>query len=175
MSSVPWWALSPNPISFAIYGAMALYGAYKLKPLNNRDWLGKFLSSFFIVGIVALSYDLLWTVDQALVFGHLYPNDLAELFILVNLKLSYLALCWLESYKLFQVKGPLELRNLFFIFFFIPPLILLFHFAPDPSWTDWTYGLRYGYDNWLLVYVGGMWQKALQVLVFWGLWRKHKR
>jgi len=177
LNPVPWWALSPGPLTISIYTIMAFYGAYRFnktsKLLGAMDWVRCTYKCAFIVGLVVLPFDLIWTVDEALVFGHLYPGDLAELFPLFNMKLAVWILCWIESYKFFGDKGPLEKRNLMFMIVFVFYLTAHFWLAPDPSWTDYTYAIRHGYDNVLLSWLFGPVGKSLQVGVYYGIWKKN--
>lgn len=175
MIEIPWWAYSPSPFTFVFWGILALYGCTKLKPRNRREWIGYLATSAFIVGLVVLPFDILWTVHQALTFGHLFPQDLAELMPLFNIKLLVWILCLYECRKLFRPKSHLNATNLFDLSLYIPLLVIWFTLAPDPSWTDWTFAWRFGYDTTRIIQsfmISHGVAKALQALIFVKLWKK---
>lgn len=175
MIGLPWWIHSPSPFTFFFWFLLALYGIHKLKPKTRREWITTFCVSAFIVGLVVLPFDLLWTVHQAFTFGHLHPQDLAELLPLFNLKLMIWVLCLYESRKLFKGKSYLEPLNLVFLSLYYPLLIVWFRLAPDPSWTDWTYAWRFGFGTQRILeafFISHVIAKLVQAIIYVGLWKK---
>lgn len=173
MITLPWWAYSPSPFTFVFWFLLALYGCRKLKPKTLKEWVSAFSISAFVVGLVVLPFDILWTVHQALTFGHLHPLDLAELLPLFNVKLVIWVVCVYESINLFGTTGKLRTENMFFLILYVPLLLVWFSLAPDPSWTDWTYALRFGFDSNRVVeafLISHGFAKFVQAVIFVKLW-----
>jgi len=177
MIEIPWWAFSPSPFTFAVWFFLAMYGFFKFHPKSLRDGILAFSTSAFVVGLTVLPFDLLWTISQALTFGHLHPLDLAELLPLFNLKLVVWILCLYECRNLFRPKGHLIRDNLFLLALYIPFLIFWFKLAPDPSWSDWTYAWRFGYGTARIIeafFISHIFGKVLQAIIYINLWKDQK-
>jgi len=175
MIEVPWWAHSPSPFTFAFWGVLALYGYKKFYPDNLREKIGALSTSAFVVGLTVLPFDLLWTIHQALTFGHLHPGDLLELLPLFNLKIIVLMLCFYECRGLFN--KYLERDHLFLLSIYVPLLIYWFLLAPDPSWTDWTFAWRFGFGTRRVIeafFISHILAKSIQAIIYVSLWKKQK-
>lgn len=180
MIEIPWWVKSPSPYTFIFWILLGLYGCYKLKPKGLRDWIVKFSTCAFVVGLVILPFDLLWTINQALTFGHLHPSDLAELLPLFNLKLILWIVCLYECRNMFKEKQSLKLMELFYLVLYIPFMMVWFTLAKSPSWTDWTYAFRFGCPGCVRdiiiksFFISHVLGKTLQGAIYLNLWKRGK-
>lgn len=162
-------------MTLAFWFLLAFYGCKKLKPKTRKEWVTAFSISAFVVGLVVLPFDILWTVHQALTFGHLFPQDLAELLPLFTAKLVVWIVCAYETKYLFGVQGKLRTEHLFFLILYVPLLLIWFQLAPDPSWTDWTFAWRFGFGGQRVVeafLISHVLAKFVQGVIYVKLWWK---
>lgn len=172
MNEVPWWALSPSPMTCLYWSILAFYGAYKLGSNSKREWIKNFCESAFLLGIVILTYDTVWQLGQWFKFGYLHPEEIITVRNTLIRNASVFSLCALSSWKLSLKTNLIQFKGIFFIL--VPILSLSFRFlvAPDPSWTDFTYGLRFGGSlPWWYEFLSGVPDKGSLAITFMNLWK----
>ena len=182
MIEVPFWARSPSPFTIAFWILLALWGNLQIKGkviYKRFPRLVGLTDSALVVGLVAFSFDAIWVFCQVCKFGQLYPADIPEMYRCLARDFLLFFLCLiLVSYSLIKkkvigmTKITVVLLFLEYAFFFI-----WFVLAPDPSWTDWTYAIRYGYSGSRVVEaftISHTIGKFIQGLIFISLWRKDK-
>ena len=181
MIDVPFWVKSPSPFTLIFWLVLALWGNLHIKgkiKYKRFPLLAGLTDSIFVVGLMAFSYDTLWVVCQGLKFGSLYPADLFDLFKSLLRNLGFLGLCTVYCYPLFK-KKIIGIKKITLILLGIEVVYfgLWFMFAPNISWTDWTFAIRYNFPNdrvvqaFIISHVIG---KLIQGLIFISLWRTEK-
>ena len=176
MNPIPWWVRSPSPFTLLFWGILALYGTLQFKPTTKREYLSAFGTSAFILGLVVLPFDALWCLFQGLRFAYLHPEGILILSLCLVRDIVGSVWCYAETMNHFGVKGKLQKKGLLKLLVFVPYFIIFFLVAPDPSWTDWTYALRFGYGNLraLHSYLLGVPMKIVQAFIYIKLWKKQK-
>lgn len=173
MSVVPWWALSPSPMTLTFFGILSFYGAYKLKSATVRGWIGNFAESAFVLGLVIMPFDSSWQIFQWLKWGFLYPRESQMVINVLIRNTAIFSLCLLSSWKLSEKTNRVILKNTVFVLIPILILILKFAVALDPGWTDWTYPMRFESSSpWQLSYLIGLIDKVCLAGVYVNLWKK---
>lgn len=176
MNTVPWYLGSPSVMTIGFYGLLSLWGALRFKPHSFKQWCAAISDAVFILGLVVLPMDLMWSSFQEVRFQSLFPQDIS-LIVAINRDIIALFLCYLLTRKFFKADGILNWKSLLQLTIYIEYFTFHFIMAPDPSWTDYTYGIRFGYpiQQIVLQYVlCGIPSKALQGLIYYGLWKKPK-
>ena len=143
---VPWWALSPSPFTVAMYAGLAVYGAHQIKDVEYRSfpWFMRWVQAGLVLGQIVLQSDLVWCLMCLVRFGDLYPSAVPQLVFCILRDLVGYWFCVVSVPKLEGRYGSskwttgLWVLNVVFLFTW-------FHLAPDPSWTDWTYAIKYDY------------------------------
>lgn len=146
MSDVPWFALSPSPLSLSIYVVMILYAAYKIKKFYpDRRLILRLTDGFFLTGLTTLSFDSIWIIFSALRWGSLFPwKDVFQLILCFGRNISGLILCILLVLWLFH-GGVVKVRRSTILIYAINVIYLAiwFSFSISPAGTDWTYAIRH--------------------------------
>ncbi len=170
--AVPWWALSPSPMTLAFYSVLAFYGAYKLGSRTKWEWVTNFAESAFLIGVVILPFDSCWQLFQWFKFGYLYPEEVVMVGNVLIRNVSVLSLCLLSSWKLSDRTLLIDLKKGVFVLLPIVFLLLNFLFLSDPGWTDWTYGMRFASSaSWVLSYLSSLPIRFMLGFVFVALWK----
>lgn len=174
MIKVPWYARSPSPMTLIFWGILALYGTIQFKPKTVREYLGAFGNAVFILGLIVLPFDALWCIFQGLRFAYLHPEGILILGLCLLRDIVGSVWCYSESFHHFGVKGRLQKKGLLKLLVFVPYFIIFFLVAPDPSWTDWTYAIRFDYGNQRIItsYLLGIPMKIVQAFIYVKLWKK---
>lgn len=179
MNEVPFWARSPSPFTFVFWILLALWGNLHIRGKIQYKRFQRVMSvidSIFVVGLIALSYDSLWIVFQAIRFRHFFPGDVLELIIRLIQNLGLFAICIFNAYPLFK-KKILKLSKVtkFFIFLELAYFVFWFSFAPSMAFTDWTYAIRMGFEPIIVIgafNISHVLGKLIQGLIFISLFQK---
>ena len=174
MSSIPWWAYSPSPMTLTIYTILALYGAYKLESKTPRQWIHNFAESAFVIGLIILPFDYGWQTFQWLKFGYLYADEIKIVYGTYIRNAALYALCLLSSWKLAEKTQKLNLKKSILVVLPTLALLVTFLLSPDPGWTDWTFAFRFpelSSTSWLVAYLTDLPIRAMTSLTYVGLWK----
>ena len=152
---IPWWALSPNPmtlfqwLTLTTYGTWRLYSVYGDKNRKLRSVAYWFTEAAFALGIIVLAGDALWCVLNGIRFGALfpfYPDQFQLVMALVRdvagLILSYILVRWMFQNGVITYWTPRVILGWALNF---AGLLLWFLLAPGMKWIDWHYAIRNGY------------------------------
>lgn len=171
MIDVPWWAKSPSPYSLIFWIVLALWGMNKL-PKKLRKY--RFFEAAWIIGLVVLSFDALWCVFQGIFFGYLHPQAITQLMFCFLRDLAGFVLCWIFSYHYFE-DGSLKVgyETWMLVMLEVGFMMVWFKMSPDPSFTDWTYAIRMGYEPMRIIIafiISHVIAKFIQGLIFISMW-----
>jgi len=177
----PWFYRWPNPMSTIFYGVVVLVGAKLLLKRGTEyrfkrwRWLFAWTDSFLLVGFIALSGDFLWMLACALRFLSFYPNNLFLVVSCLGRDLVGMVFCYFLVGNLIKQKVVSFKRSTFAAYLLlILFLVVNFGFAPDLTWTDWTYAVRAGCDtatilrSLLVSYGLG---RVFSVILLWSWWK----
>jgi len=176
--NVPWYALSPSPITIIFYGLLSLYGAKKMmKGSNSKSlftWIKTANDSLIFLGIIVLIGDVFWCVACYLRFASTFTGGL-QLIVCIIRDLAGLTLCVIWSKPLFKSQ-IVKFDFLTFIGFTLLIVFLTVWFveAGDPSWTDWTYAIRNNYSLQRIltsVFISHGIGKSITALLYVSSWR----
>ena len=131
--------------------------------------------SFFIVGFIILSGDLIWISLSGLRFLPSYPNNMYLVLSTVGRDVAGMCFCFLlEVGKIGKLVKP-KWHTVVAYIVLIGFLGYNFLIAPAPAWTDYTFAIRQNYSidyvlkAFLVNWVGG---KIFTGLVVYS-WFKH--
>lgn len=148
MAELPWFCLSPNPISLIQYAILSWLVSRQLLKISTYQTLkyprilslvdGFFAAAFFIV-----LGDSFWAGFCALKWVPLFPQDLNQ--ILFSF-LRDVAACFLFFFIM-----PIRVMNSGWkvktgILIMFVPQGLWFLLAPSPAFTDYTFAWRHGFS-----------------------------
>jgi hypothetical protein len=151
MIDLPWYVKSPSPWTLIIWGVLAVWGAtVLLKRVNYRrlPWLFALTDSIFVLVFYVLISDLLWVVACGLRFAWFFPffPDVWGLILAGARDVAGLVFVWLIIQGLL-IQGVVRFNRLTWwtLFFYGLFLVAWFSLAPDMSFVDWNYAIKYGY------------------------------
>lgn len=159
MSDVPWFMLSPSPVSLIQYvvliwmGSRFLQKRVKYKHARSTS----LVQSSLAVGFFVVLTDSFWAGFCALKFIPMFPQDAQQILFSFGRDLVAALLCFLLIGGHF-ITGVLSFdlivkSGLFLCF---QAQALWFLMAPSPAYTDYTFAWRHGYSlefivaTWLL-------------------------
>ena len=169
--------LSPSPYSLAVWTILAISQArvllpYSWKDYSWREWIKAFTVCAFTLGFIVLPFDSLWVFFQSMRFGYLFPDE--RCFTLFSSLLRNVLILLLCIYETREVHKHLNWTAFLDFIVLIPIMIFWFIYAPDPSWTDWTYAWRFGYGGLRTFYaflISHGLMKFIQAFIYVDLWR----
>ena len=143
-----------------------------MKPVSLRGWVRGFATSAFIMGLVILPIDVLWVSLQWLKFGGLHPDEWLLVLSCYARDILGIMLCVIMTWDELK-RGVIDVEKLVNLWWILPFYALWFGLAPDPSWTDWTYAIRFNtghvFESFLVSH-GVL--KLVQALIYGSLWRE---
>lgn len=177
MSDIPWFALSPSPFSIIFWLVLIIWGARRLlRKVEYRrlKYLNALTDTFFVLGLVVLSTDLMWVLICALRFGSLYADSVLQLVLYAARDVAGMLFCYLLTSQYFKKEifhfnrktVASYLLNLTF-------LAIWFACAEGPWFTDWTYAIRYDYSAaviWTAFFISHVIGKIIVWLIYYSLW-----
>jgi len=173
MKAVAWWQKSPSPYTLIVWSIWAILKAKQMKPKTFRKWCYWFATYAFSVGLVVLPFDSVWVILQNVKFGYLFPNEVVPtLATSLSRNVAVFALC-LNMTKEIRYKIDVKLTSYLFLASFIPLFAVWFGLAVDPSITDWTYAIRFGYSTSRIIVafvISHIIMKAVQAMIFFKMW-----
>lgn len=149
MAEVPWFMLSPSPISLLQYAILSwILSRHFLKTVEyKRDAkLFSLLDGFFVTAFFVLLGDIVWSVFCAVKWLPVYPGDLQQIFSSILRDLLGLLLFWMFIAGYFKEKVLSFSRD---VKTYLICMVLMqgvwFWIAPSPAITDYTFAFRHGY------------------------------
>ena len=148
MSEVPWFMLSPSPVSLIQYAILTWIGSRYLRARikYKHPRIMSLVQSFLVVAFFVVVTDSFWAGLCALRFIPMFPQDAAQILFsfvrdVVGALLFFLLIgnyfrTGVLSFNL-TVKAGLILC--------LQSQALWFLMAPSPAYTDYTFAWRYGY------------------------------
>ena len=148
-----WWWRSPSIFTLIFY---AILGYYSSKQLRKRvkyrrfERLNSLTDGLFILGFMVLTTDLMWVLVCLSRFGALYSSieifSVWQMILCAFRDLAGIFFCFLFIGNYF-LKGIVKIKQHTIAMYLVNLVFLLawFNLAPSPIWTDWTYGIRFGY------------------------------
>lgn len=179
MQEVPWFALSPSPFTIAFYLILTVYGMKQLLKrveYKRLSHLLAFTDAIFILGLIVLTTDTLWIIASGLRFGWLYPDSVLQLVFSIGRNIAGITLCYFLVGNYFK-KEILQFSEATWTMLFVNAFFMLgwFLIAQNPSFTDWTFAIRYDYPlsqvigSFLVSHVIG---KTLVAITYLSMWQK---
>ena len=178
-----WWWKSPSIFTFMFY---AILGYYSSKQLRKRvkyrrfERLNSFTDGLFILGFMVLTFDLIWVLVCLWRFAPLYVTFEAysvwQLILCAFRDLAGIFFCFLFIGD-YLMKGIVKISKHTIVMYLVNFVFLLvwFYLAPSPAYTDWTYGIRFGY-SWITVLqsfcISHVIGKSIFTLLYLTIWRR---
>ena len=158
MSAVPWFMLSPSPVSLIQYAVLTwIMWGYLSRNVEFKKHarLHRLINSFFIVAFFVVLTDAFWVLFSILKWLPLYPGDALQICSSLGRDIMGAALFYV------MIGGYFKQKILHFnssvIFWMCVCFIsqaAWFFFSPSPGFTDYTFAWRYGYP---VEVVAGSW------------------
>lgn len=144
MIDVPFWVKSPSPFTLAFWLLMIFWSIqYLPEPLGKY----RIIDAAWILGLIVLSFDAAWCILQ-FKFAYLHPEGVLQLILSLARDLTLLFFCYTQTYPYFkQKKLTINPYTIILTGILVCYMLLWFSLSPDPSWTDWTYSIRFEYGN----------------------------
>ena len=168
----PWFYSSPSPMSIIFHACIIWLGAIVLRErleYKKHPILMSLTDSFFVVGFIVLSGDFIWMALCGLRFLPAYPDNLFLVLTTLGRDAAGMIFCFLLQKD--KIGKVIKLKKNTVLWYVILIAFLGFNFliATDPTWTDWTYAIRMGYNvdyifkSFLVTWVGGKIMAAMLV------------
>lgn len=149
MDPVPWYMLSPSPVSILQYLILSwIVSRHLIKTVEYKRFpqLLSFVDGFMIMGFFVVLCDAFWCIFCALKWLPLFPQDLIQI-------LSSFARDAVACFMLFLLIGDYFLNGVIrmkrgswiLLGFCILSLGLWFLLAPSIAYTDYTFAWKAGY------------------------------
>lgn len=177
------WFESPSTFTFIFWIVLWLWGLQHLKKKYFADikripGLYRLVNGMLLVGLVAFIYDSNWIVFQVLKFGRYYPSDVGELLLRLGQNLGFLFICFVFTKPLFD-KKILKFHTITYDLLLLQSVYFIawFYFAPNLSWTDWTFAIRNGFPGSQVIasfFISHILGKLIQGAIFISLWKRRK-
>ena len=155
MSAMPWFMLSPSPVSLIQYALLTwiLWG-YFSRAVNYKRLprLMSFLDAFFVVAFFVCITDAFWCSFTMLKWLPLHPGNAFQIgsSLLRDLMGALLFFLFIGDYfrqKVLTFNSSVT----FWLLICLLSQALWFWLAPSPAFTDYTYAWRHGSDAWIIV------------------------
>lgn len=177
----PWFDVSPNALSISWYVLCGILGARILlaKGIHYKRWqkLIAFTDGIFLIGIIVVIQDSFWLLFNTVKWFAQYGNQMSFSGYWIRFPQNLVGLCFLLlcTYGVWKAKFVSVTRVT--IFWMVCVMLLMtsiFIFAPDPSWTDYTYAVRVLAPDWQisLEFMAFLFTKFMLTLSFLGLFRE---
>ena len=174
----PWFYSSPGPMSLIYYAILILVGAHlllKRVTYKRHKLLMALTESFFIMGFIILSGDLIWMTICGIRFLPSYPDSLFQVFSVIGRDITGMIFCFLFIGSRFKEKIVSFKQTTFFAYVLLVGFLILdFAIAPDPTFTDWTYAVRQGCSTEhilkSLIFSYGI-GKVFSTMLVWSWWK----
>jgi len=148
LENLPWWTLSPSPITLTFYVILSLYGGFKIARIYAHNykrlkWLTALSDGAFMLGFVVITLDTVWILCSGFRFGWFYPDSIPQLLACLFRNAGIIALCYIFTKDYLQHRATEKT----FIYFAVNVVFMVVWFAlsPSPAYTDWTFALRFNY------------------------------
>jgi len=141
-----WFYRSPGPMSLIYYGIIILLGARLLRKrveYRRWSWLNALTESFFLNGFIILSCDFLWMLASGLRFLPSFPDSFWQVVFVLARDVVGCVFCFLMLRNRFK-ESVISFKDSTLTAYcaLVLFLVILFVFAPNPTFTDWTYAIR---------------------------------
>lgn len=154
----PLFYSSPSPWSLAVYAILALIGSRLILSAgaHYKRWprFMAWLDALLIVVLVVLIQDTLWLVLNTIRWLPEYGAKMNFVYWMRYVQnLSALTFIFYVMRDKFRLYFDFELRT-YGVAFLTYAISLSFAFilASDPSFTDWTYAIRFGYSDFRILW-----------------------
>jgi len=166
MADVPWFMLSPSPVSLIQYVILTWFGARYLRERIDYEhpWIMSMVHSFLIVALFVVLTDCFCAGLCALKFIPIFPQDADQILFSVARDIVGAILFYLLIGGFFET-GVLsfDLNVKVGLLLSLVSQAVWFQLAPSPAYTDYTFAWRYGYS---LEFVLGIWMLSHFIMRF---------
>ena len=151
LPAVPWFMLSPSPVSLIQYAVLTwiLWG-YLLKAVKYKKHprILAATDAFFIVAFFVVLTDSFWCLFCVLKWLPLYPQDALQIYSSLGRDLVAAVLFWIFIWDHFKT-GVLNFSKSaqFWLIICFVSQALWFWLAPSPAFTDYTFAWRHGFSS----------------------------
>lgn len=154
-----WFAVSPSPWSLAFYAIMGVIGGRQLlkqgAEYRRAPKLMAFLTAIFILGIVVFCQDSIWLIINTWRWIIPMYSDIASFwnyYVRFAENILGAVLMFLMSYYEWHT-GMISVKNNTISCFAMIALMTftVFSLAPNQAWTDWTFAVRYGFSDHIIL------------------------
>jgi len=148
MSAVPWFMLSPSPVSLAQYAVLTwiMWGYFSRAVKYERlPRLMSLLDGFFTVALFVCITDAFWVSFTMIKWLPVHPGDLGMLIMSLSRDLAGASLFLLMLWNHFK-SGALKFSFpvCFWLLICFGMQFAWFYFASSPAFTDYAYAWRHG-------------------------------
>lgn len=156
----PWFYSSPSPWSLAVYVILAYIGARLILSTGAgaqyKRWprIMAFLDALSIVILVVLIQDTLWLVLNTIRWLPEYGAKMNFTYWMRYVQnIAAFTFIFYVMSDMYRLYFSFKLRTYGVVFLtYALSLAFVFILAPDPSFTDWTYAIRFGYSDFQILY-----------------------
>lgn len=149
MADVPWFMLSPSPVSLIQYAVLTWIGSRYLRARieYKHPRIMSLVESFLVVAFFVVLTDSLWAGLCALKFIPMFPQDANQIIFSFLRDLVGALLFFLLIGNGFRT-GVLSLNKYVGagLYLCLNTQIIWFTLAPSPAYTDYTFAWRSGYS-----------------------------
>jgi len=149
MSDIPWFMLSPSPVSLIQYAILTwIMWSYFLRAgkYEKHSRILSLIDSFFVVAFFVVLTDAFWVSFSILKWLPLYPQDALQIY--ASLGRDLLAALLFGMFIWDNLKQKVISFNFSVIFWLCISFLFQaawFFFAGSPGVTDYTFAWRHGY------------------------------
>lgn len=149
MVDVPWFMLSPSPVSLIQYAVLTwIIGDYLLKNIEYRraPRVMSLIEGFFVVAFFVCITDAFWCSFTMLKWVPLHPGDAFQIgsSLLRDLVAALLFFLFIGDYFRQKVLNFSSSVSFWLLICFVSQAAW-FWLAPSPAFTDYTYAWKHGY------------------------------
>lgn len=167
MIDVPWFMLSPSPVSLIQYAVLTYFVARKL----SGAWWKRAVQGILVTMLFVLIGDAIWAGLCSARWISLFPQDAWQIITSFLRDILGAGVMFLMIGDLFlEKKLRFDGLPLFFLFVCFCFQLIWFTLAPSPAFTDYTFAWRHGYSldvvfvSWIL----GHW--IMRIPLWLGIW-----
>jgi len=155
MVDVPWYMLSPSPVSLIQYVILSwILSRYLLKKVKytRAPRIMSLIDSFFVVAFFVCITDGFWCLFTAIKWLPLHPEDFLIMGCSLGRDLLGAALFFLMIGGYFKHKILVANSTVvFWVLVCFISQVVWFLLAPSPGFTDYVYAWRHGYSFWIII------------------------
>lgn len=149
-ADVPWFMLSPSPVSLAQYAILSwIVSRHLIKKVKYKraPQLLSLIDGFMISAFFIVLTDAFWCAFCAIKWLPLFPGDLVQISSSFIRDVAASALFLLLIYPLYKEKVLRFSREIMgWILLSFGTQALWFDLAPSPAYTDYSFAWRHGYS-----------------------------